>query len=107
MKKYIIPEVTVEIGDNLYLRITDVSFLPASKGVTSALPEDCFPDEPAEASWLHSNAQLVIKEKIFIGMSKDNKTKKYEWKEKEFPVDDSFVYEYYEQIITAIEENKE
>jgi len=107
MKKYIIPEVTVEIGDNLYLRITDVSFLPAVKGVTSALPEDCFPDEPAEYDWRNENAKLIIKEKIFIGMSKDNKIKKYEWKEKEFPVDDGFVYEYYKQIITAIEEEEE
>jgi len=106
MKKYIIPEVEIEIGDNLYLRITDVSFLPAVKGCRTCLPEDSLPDEPAECDWRNENAKLIIKEKIFIGMGKDNKTKKYEWKEKEFPVDDGFVYEYYEQIITAIEEEE-
>jgi len=107
MKKIIIPEVEIELGDNLYLRITDVSFLPAVKGYTSGMPEDCYKGEPAECDWKNENAKLIIKEKIFIGMSKDNKTKKYEWKEKEFPVDDGFVYEYYEQIITAIEEEEE
>jgi len=107
MKKIIIPEVEIEIGDNLYLRITDVSFLPAVKGYTSGMPEDCYPDEPAEIDWDNKNAQLVIKEFKFKPTMENSRMRFVDSvKEKEFPVDDSFVYEYYEQIITAIEEEE-
>jgi hypothetical protein len=105
--KHIIPSVDINIGEDLFIRITDVSFIPAVRGCYSAAPEDCYEDEPAECDWNSKNAKLIKTEKIFIGMSQDKKTKKYEWKEKEFPVDDSFVYEYYDAIIESIEEMKE
>jgi len=94
MKKIIIPLVEVEIGENLFIRIKDISFIPAERGVTSALPENCYPDEPAEIDWLKENAKLIITK------GKD---------EKEFDIDDSFVCEYYDLIIENIEnmEDKE
>jgi len=110
MSKMIIPEVEIEIGDNLYLQIKDVSFVPFKKGVTSALPEDCYPDEPAECDWKNENAKLVIKKYEYVDRfidripAKFSKIKKLA-SEKEFDVDDSFVYEYYEQIILQIEED--
>ena len=109
MSKMIIPEVEIEIGENLYLQIKDVSFIPFKKGCTSALPEDSYEDEGADCDWLKENAKLVIKKFEYKLAPYNNpltgkKTKRL-ISEKEFPVDDSFVYEYYEQIILQIEED--
>ena len=104
--KTIIPEVEIEIGDNLYLQIKDVSFLPCRPAYISGLPEDSYPEEGAEADWKNENAQLVIKtfEKKLDAIGRSY----YKCiSEKEFPVDDSFVYEYYDQIIEAIEQGEE
>lgn len=92
----IIPEVEFEIGHNLYLRIRDVSYLPAVKGCTSCLPEDSYEDEPAEVSWDNNNACIIIYKK-----------EKGVKKEYEFSIDDNLCYHYYEQIIEAIEEMEE
>jgi len=110
--KTIIPEVEIKIGNNLYIQIKDVSFIPADKGVYSIRLEDCYPPEPAECDWKNENAKLVIKKfeyvetdefaKQILGINKAKKLVS----EKEFPVDDGFVYEYYDQIITAVEEMK-
>lgn len=111
MSKMIIPEVSIGIGENLYLQIKDVSFIPFKKGCTSALPEDCYEDEPAECDWKNENAKLVIKKKRITGYADSTlypmikKVALYDISEKEFEVDDSFVYEYYEQIILQIEED--
>lgn len=102
--KIIIPIVELEIGFDLYLRITDVSFIPGRPAYINGRPEDCYPEEPAECDWSKDNAHLVIKKKVFIGMSVRYPSKKaYRIDEHEFDVDDSFVYEYYDKIIEAIE----
>lgn len=111
MSSIIIPEVEIEIGENLYLQIKDVSFIPADPGRISSRPEDSYEPQPAQCDWKNENAKLVIKKfewienkdvftSLILGL---NKLKKLV-SEKEFPVDDSFVYEYYQDIITAIEE---
>jgi hypothetical protein len=100
--KTIIPLVEIELADNLYLQIKDVSFIPSKKGNTVALPENSYPNEPSECDWKNENAQLVIKkfEKKWDAIGRPF----YKCvSEKEFPVDDSFVYEYYSDIIEAIE----
>lgn len=110
-KKMLIPEVAIELGDDLYLQIKDVSFIPFKKGYISGLPEDCYEDEPAECDWLNENAKLVIKKKRIIGYADSTlypmikKVPLYDVSEKEFDVDDSFVYEYYDKIIEQIEED--
>ena len=103
--KTIIPEVTIEIGDNLYLQIKDVSFIPADPGRISSRPEDSYEPKPAECDWKNDNAKLVIKKFEYI-MPTDGLKRKVKKlvSEKEFSVDDSFIYEYYNDIITAIEE---
>ena len=107
--KTIIPEIEIKIGDNLYIQIKDISFIPAKKGVYDALPENCYPDEPAEADWLKENAKLVIKKKKVTNFSQvlegaKGITKEYEY---EYIVEDDFFCEYYDQIIKAIEEMEE
>jgi len=109
MSKMIIPEVEICIGENLYLQIKDVSFIPFKKGVTSALPENCYPDEPAQASWKDENCRLIIKKKemerplgwyqlrgIPVKMIK---------KEYDFDCDPALAAEYYDKIIEQIEED--
>lgn len=109
MSSIIIPEVEIEIGDNLYLKIKEVSFIPKDTGYISGRPEDSREPQPAECDWKNENAQLVIRKTVFVCTERvDEMTirKIYRQDEKEFPVDDSFVYEYYNDIITAIEEMK-
>ena len=62
MSKMIIPEVEIEIGENLYLQIKEVSFIPFKAGYISGRPEDCYEDEPAECNWKDDNCKLVIKD---------------------------------------------
>jgi hypothetical protein len=106
MGKTTIPFVEIELADNLYLQIKDVSFIPSKKGVYNRRPENCYPEDPSEIDWKNENAQLVIKKfekKLdFLGKSYLKCIS-----EKEFPVDDSFVYEYYSDIIEAIENMEE
>jgi hypothetical protein len=108
--KIIIPEVEFSIGENLYLRIENVSFLPATQGRYSGAPEDCYEAEPAECDWLEHNASLVLVKRVMKKMNyadiMTGKKPEYEIVRKDFPVDDTFVYEYYDQIIEAIEEMK-
>jgi len=109
MSKMIIPEVEIEIGDNLYIQIKDVSFIPFKAGYISGRPEDCYPEEPAECDWKNENAKLVIKKQILTGWETENDISVRKaitrTDEKEFDVDDSFVYEYYNQIISQVEED--
>jgi len=112
MSKMIIPEVEIELGDNLYLQIKDVSFIPFKKGVTDRLPWDCYEDEPAECDWVKENAKLIVKEKKIdmtytemMNYRKEGRPFKYKTIEHEFSVDDSFFYMYYDRIIEQIEED--
>jgi len=114
MKKYNIPLVEFEIGDNLYIQIKDVSFIPAIKGRYSGDPYDCYPAEGAECDWIDENAKLVYKEKKcdmnfteMMEYRKSNRSFKYRTIEHEFSVDDSFFYMYYDLIIEAIENMEE
>jgi len=108
MSKMIIPEVEIELGDNLYLQIKDVSFIPESKGVYNKLPEDCYPAEPAEASWKDENCRLVIKKKkmtnsldfLNMGVKPIFDTKEYD-----FDCDPALAADYYSLIILQIEED--
>ena len=109
-RKNIMPFVELEIGENLYIQIKDVSFIPATKGVYNALPENCYPAEGAECDWLKENAKLVYKEKKvdmtyaeMIEYRKANRPFKWKTIEHEFTVDDSFFYMYYDMIIETIE----
>lgn len=110
MKSTTIPRVEIEIGENLYLRIENVSFLPRQIGYIGGRPEDCYPDEPAECDWQAKNAKLIYKEKKcdmtyteMIEYRKANRPFKYKTIEHEFTVDDNFFYLYYETIIETIE----
>lgn len=108
-KKCIIAEVEIKIGENLYLRITDVSFIPSSPAIISGRPEDCYEAEPAECDWKNENARLAKKKKKLINLQDVlcGCAPIVQTTTSEFPVDDSFVYEYYQDIITAIEEMEE
>jgi len=115
-KKYKIPLVELELADNLFIQIKDVSFIPGRPAYISGLPEDCYEAESAECDWLKENAKLVIRTKE-IDMTyeelcnrlrdKENNPMKYKTIEHEFTVDDSFFYEYYDEIIEAIENMEE
>jgi hypothetical protein len=108
MKSTTISRVEIEIGDNLYLRIDNVSFLPARPGYISGRPEDCYEDEPAVAEWKDEDCKLVIKKKVcsnFGNIFKDGKVQ-FEDKEYDFECDPSLAAEYYEQIIETIEEGE-
>lgn len=111
-KKMLIPIVELELGDNLYIQIKDVSFTPFEEGCTSALPEACSPDDPAECSWKNENTHLIIKRKKIdmtyteiLEFRKLGKQFRYKTLELEYPVDDGFVYEFYDKIIDQIEED--
>lgn len=104
-----IPELTIEIGDNLYLRIKDVSFIPMQVGKFGGLPENCYPDEPAEIDWKDENACLVrsVTKIVELHVKSNGENSRFKTVEEEFPVDDSLVYSYYDEIITQIEEDLE
>jgi len=109
-RKCIIPFIEVEIGENLFIQIKDVSFIPGKPAYISGRPEDCYEAEPAECDWLNENAKLVYKEKKvdmtyteMMEYRKANRPFKYKIIEHEFMVDDSFFYMYYDQIIETIE----
>jgi hypothetical protein len=89
MKPITIPEIEIEIGDNLYLQISDLTFTPFKKGYISGPPEDCYEDEGAEADWKDEDCQLLLIK---------NKINHY------YDIDSNFVNEYYDQIILACEE---
>lgn len=107
-KKMIIPEVEIEIGDNLYLQIKDVSFIPFKKGYISGDYEDCYPDDPAEADWKDENCRLVIRKKkmtnshdfLNMGVKPIFDTKEYD-----FDCDPALAAEYCSLIILQIEED--
>jgi hypothetical protein len=50
--------VEIEIGGNLYLRITGETLTPGSPGNYSGRPEDCYESEPSELEW---SEQYIIK----------------------------------------------
>jgi len=107
-KKMIIPKVSIELGDNLYIQIKDVSFIPFKAGYISGRPEDCYPEEPAECDWKDENAKLVIKKRVRLTSNTDllNSLKlEYGIKEYDFDCDPALAAEYYEQIISQIEED--
>jgi len=105
MGKIIIPVVEIKIGNDLYLQIKDVSFISFKKGRFDYRPDFSYPDEPAECDWKNENAKLVIKKYGYVQAPSTKGMIKKLIFEKEFPADDSFVYEYYEQIILQIEED--
>jgi hypothetical protein len=49
-----ISQVEIEIGDNLFLRITDVTLTPGTPGKYSGDPYDCCQEEPTEIDWKSS-----------------------------------------------------
>ena len=104
--KYKIPQVEIEIGENLFLRIEDVSFEPFRPGYISGLPEDCYSAEPAEADWKTENAKLIVKKQKCIW----NTVKlKVDHKDEEivFTCPLGLDQEYYFDIIEEIEERSE
>lgn len=60
MKPITIPEIEIEIGENLYLQISDLTFTPFKPGYISGPPEDCYEDEPAECNWSDKNVKLFF-----------------------------------------------
>lgn len=77
-----IDQVEIEIGDNLFLRISDVTLTPGRPGRYSGAPEDCYPEDPAEIDW---NACRLVKYSGKI--------------ESLFQCDDLLSNEYYDELL--------
>lgn len=108
MKKIFIPEVEIEIGDNLYLRITELSFSPAIPGYISSRPEDCYEPVPACASWKDENCHLTKKSKKIKGpIFGEGGKMEFENVTLDFMCEPALSEEYYDQIIEAIEQGAE
>ena len=105
--KTTIDRVEIEIGDNLFIRIDNVSFIPSKAGYISGRPEDCYEDEPAECSWRDEDCKLIIKKKTCITTHMEMlKGMKPQFKIMEFDYecDPALAAEYYDLIIEAIEQ---
>ncbi len=83
-----IDQLEIEIGDNLFLRISDVTLTPGRPGRYSGAPEDCYEDEPPELDWKYS--YLI-------------KYSKYNGKPVELSsgLDDMVANEYYDELLDA------
>jgi len=107
IRKHTIPFIELELADNLYIQIKDVSFIPSRPAYISGRPEDCYEAEGAECDWLKENAKLVIKKRemkeSLAYYQREKKKVEMVTREYEFEVVDSFFYEYYDLIIEAIE----
>jgi len=102
-KKIIVPEVDVEIGENLFLRLKEVRYFPGDPGKTTGAYEDCYPPTDPEIDWKDENACLLIRKVKYVttdgGKSTAKKVDEYD-----FSIDPSFVCEYYDAILEATEE---
>jgi len=104
-------DVELEIGENLFLRIDNVSYVAGEPAYTSGLPEDCHDGSSAEVDWKSDDAKLVYKQSQIdmtyaemMEFRKMDKPFKYKIVEHEFPVPDDLAVLYYDQIIDYIEE---
>lgn len=101
MKKIIIPEVEIEIGENLYLRLREVTFFPGDSGKFSGAPEDCYPPTDPEIDWKDENAMLIIRKVKYI---KKGDIVEKDVKEYDYPVEAHFTGEYYDLLLDRAEE---
>lgn len=86
-----IDQLEIEIGDNLFLRISDVTLTPGRPGRYSGAPEDCYEDEPPELDW---KSQCLVKYSKYRG----------EKVELTSTIDNNFTAEYYDELLdTALE----
>jgi hypothetical protein len=83
-------DIKIEIGDNLFLVVENVTYFSGKPGYTGGRPEDCYEDEPPECDWMGC--------KLMRQIYKD---------EKEFDCDPDLANEYYEEILEKCKEELE
>lgn len=108
MKVHIIPDVKLEIGENLYLKFGDVEYTIGAPAYTSGLPEDCHDGEASEVDWKDENVKLVI-EKIEYDLVLGRTYKKGERPasrivEVEYSCEPALAVAYYDELLEFIEE---
>ena len=94
-------DIKYEIGNNIFISIKNVSYVPGRLGHFSGRPEDCYPDEPAEIDWKDEDCKIVVEftEPKLV----DGKTVRVK-KEKEFDCDPELAYHFYTELIEETEE---
>jgi len=102
-KKITIPEVDIEIGNDLYVRIKEVSYTPGAPEVRYYKDGSGSPADSPEIDWVES--MLVIKKFEYIPKPSFNgRTTKVLKDEYDFSVDEEFANNYYDAILEATEE---
>jgi len=81
-----VDQLEIEIGDNLFLRISDVTLTPGRPGRYSGAPEDCYEDEPPELDWKYS---YLIKYSKYNGKTVELSS----------GLDDMVANEYYDELL--------
>lgn len=54
------PKIELEIGENLFLRIEFVDYVPMKAGRYCDIPEKCYQDEPSEVNFDDDDVKLVV-----------------------------------------------
>jgi len=87
-----ISQVEIEIGDNLYLRISDVTLTAGRPARISGRPEDCYPEDPAEIEWKY---QHLIRYSKYNGKPVELSS----------GLDDNVANDYYDELLDQALEN--
>lgn len=62
MNKLYVPRVELEIGEDLYLVVSNIDYIPGDPGKYSGLPEDCYEATGPEVYWKNEDAKLMYGE---------------------------------------------
>jgi len=101
--KISIPEISIEIGENLYLKIVDVEYTPSRPAYTSGRPEDCYEGESSELEWRasyleKSRAVLLNPAEALAGAVRE-----YKFTYVEYKVEEEFANVHYDLLIEEVE----
>lgn len=104
-KKITVPEVDIEIGENLYLRLKEVSYYPGSPAVMYYKDGSGSPEDPAEIDW--KEQCLIIRKVSYKNVYSEILNKNVMSKDindYDFSIDDEFANNYYDELLEATEE---
>lgn len=103
MKKLYVPRVELEIGEDLYLVVSNIDYIPGDPGKYSGLPEDCYEATGPEVDWKDEDAKLMYREHRSV-FSMEKMTKVREVVEHFYPCPKNLAGHYIDAIIDACEE---
>lgn len=101
MKKITIPEIEIELADNLFLRIREVEYIPGEPTVMYYKDGSGYPGSDAEIDW--KETALIIRKVKYVTNDGGKSTKK-EVREYDFEIDGEFANNYYDELLNRAEE---